>query len=64
MAMAEKIAESGDAEVLHGSDTSATHKDDYNDAIYPVLEKKILRKTDWHLIPILFLLQLCSFIDR
>lgn len=28
------------------------------------LEKKVLRKTDLNLIPILFLLFLCAFIDR
>lgn len=61
---AEKIAEGGDVEVLNGSDYSAGHKDDQVDTIDPALEKKILRKTDWHLIPILWLLQLCSFIDR
>lgn len=27
-------------------------------------EKKLLRKIDWHLIPILWLLFLCAFIDR
>jgi len=64
MATAEKVAEGGDAEVVHGSDISAAKEDDYSDVIDPDLEKKILRKTDWHLIPILFLLQLCSFIDR
>lgn len=34
------------------------------DLIDPVLEKKVLRKTDLNLIPILFLLFLCAFIDR
>jgi len=28
------------------------------------VEKKLLRRIDWHLIPILFLLFLCAFIDR
>ncbi len=28
------------------------------------LEKKVLRKTDLNLVPILFLLFLCAFIDR
>jgi hypothetical protein len=60
----EKIAEGREAEVLNGSDCSAVQKDDHIDAIDPILEKKILRKTDWYLIPILWLLQLCSFIDR
>ena len=32
--------------------------------IDPALEKKLLRKIDLHLIPILFLLFLCAFIDR
>lgn len=29
-----------------------------------IAEKKLLRKVDIHLIPILFLLFLCAFIDR
>lgn len=33
-------------------------------AIDPVAEKKLLRKIDIHLIPILWLLFLCAFIDR
>lgn len=28
------------------------------------LEKKVIRKTDLNLVPILFLLFLCAFIDR
>lgn len=32
--------------------------------IDPVAEKKLLWKIDWHLIPILWLLFLCAFIDR
>lgn len=32
--------------------------------IDPVLEKKVLRKVDFNLVPILFLLFLCAFIDR
>lgn len=32
--------------------------------IDPVLEKKVLRKVDLNLVPILFLLFLCAFIDR
>ena len=27
-------------------------------------EKKVVRKTDLHLIPVLFLLFLCAFVDR
>lgn len=61
---AEKIADEGDVEIRKGSDTSTAHKEDQNEAIDPILEKKVLRKTDLHLIPILFILQLCSFIDR
>jgi len=33
-------------------------------AIDPIAEKKLLRKIDIHLIPILWLLFLCAFIDR
>jgi hypothetical protein len=33
-------------------------------SIDPAVEKKLLRKIDLHLIPILFLLFLCAFIDR
>lgn len=32
--------------------------------IDPVAEKKLLRKIDIHLIPVLWLLFLCAFIDR
>lgn len=32
--------------------------------IDPIAEKKLLRKIDLHLIPILWLLFLCAFIDR
>lgn len=32
--------------------------------IDPILEKKLVRKIDLHLIPILFVLFLCAFIDR
>ncbi|KAG9768457.1 MFS general substrate transporter, partial [Aureobasidium melanogenum] len=32
--------------------------------IDPVLEKKLLRKCDLHLVPMLFILFLCAFIDR
>jgi len=32
--------------------------------IDPVLEKKVIRKVDFNLVPILFLLFLCAFIDR
>jgi hypothetical protein len=32
--------------------------------IDPILEKKVLWKTDINLVPILFLLFLCAFIDR
>jgi len=34
------------------------------DEIDPVLEKKVVRKVDFNLVPILFLLFLCAFIDR
>lgn len=27
-------------------------------------EKRLIRKTDWHVIPILFILFLCAYIDR
>lgn len=29
-----------------------------------VEEKKLLRKLDWHILPILWILYLCAFIDR
>ncbi|KAK5054538.1 hypothetical protein LTR84_001429 [Exophiala bonariae] len=32
--------------------------------IDPVLEKKVIRKVDFNLVPVLFLLFLCAFIDR
>jgi hypothetical protein len=30
----------------------------------PILERKVIRKVDRNLVPILFLLFLCAFIDR
>jgi hypothetical protein len=35
-----------------------------NRMIDPILEKKLIRKVDLNLVPILFLLFLCAFIDR
>lgn len=32
--------------------------------IDPILEKKLIKKVDLNLVPILFLLFLCAFIDR
>lgn len=38
--------------------------EDATDAIDPAAEKRLLRKIDLRLIPILFVLYLCAFIDR
>lgn len=55
------------AEVEHVADARTSH--DVNSkterqGIDPKLEKKVLRKVDLNLVPILFLLFLCAFIDR
>ena len=34
------------------------------ESIDHALEKKVIRKCDIHLVPILFLLFLCAFVDR
>jgi hypothetical protein len=34
------------------------------ESIDHALEKKVIRKCDTHLVPILFLLFLCAFVDR
>ncbi|KAI8659822.1 hypothetical protein LRP88_06383 [Fusarium phalaenopsidis] len=63
--MADKVNEM--AQIEHVADARASY--DVNpkterQGIDPVLEKKVLRKVDMNLVPILFLLFLCAFIDR
>lgn len=63
--MADKVNET--AQIEHVADTRASY--DVNpkterQGIDPALEKKVLRKVDLNLVPILFLLFLCAFIDR
>ncbi|KAI8657854.1 hypothetical protein NCS57_01164800 [Fusarium keratoplasticum] len=55
------------AQIEHVADARASY--DVNpkaerQGIDPALEKKVLRKVDFNLVPILFLLFLCAFIDR
>ena len=38
--------------------------EDSLEPIDPVLEKKVIRKCDLHLVPILMALFLCAFVDR
>lgn len=38
--------------------------EDISDTFDPIAEKKLLRKIDMRLIPMLFALYLCAFIDR
>ena len=38
--------------------------EDVSVTLDPVAEKRLVRKIDRHLIPILFVLYLCAFIDR
>jgi len=66
--MADKIIERSEIENLPmDKDLAEMHsvslKDDAPE-IDPVLEKKLLWKTDLNLIPITFMLFLCAFIDR
>ncbi|KAK4935556.1 hypothetical protein LTR10_023419 [Elasticomyces elasticus] len=66
--MADKIIERSEIEDLPANkEVAETHsvnlKGDIPD-IDPVLEKKLLWKTDLNLIPITFMLFLCAFIDR
>lgn len=39
-------------------------KDEAEEQLSNVSERKLLLKTDLHVVPILFLLFLCAFIDR
>ena len=58
--MSEKVVVEGylpSKEILNTSSEDEEHVDH-------AVEKKLLRRIDWHLIPILFLLFLCAFIDR
>ncbi|KAF4463501.1 hypothetical protein FALBO_9666 [Fusarium albosuccineum] len=57
--MADKINDT--AEIEHVSDVNPKAE---RQGIDPILEKKVLRKVDLNLVPILFLLFLCAFIDR
>lgn len=42
----------------------AQNVENIHEALDPAAEKRLVRKIDIHLIPILFLLYLCAFIDR
>ncbi|KAF5011822.1 hypothetical protein FDECE_2112 [Fusarium decemcellulare] len=57
--MADKINDT--AEIEHVADVNPKSE---RQGIDPILEKKVLRKVDLNLVPILFLLFLCAFIDR
>jgi hypothetical protein len=46
------------------SDKPPSDSADSLESIDHVLEKKVVRKCDLHLVPILFLLFLCAFVDR
>ena len=48
---------------LH-EETMAHIKDEAEHELGHISEKKLLLKVDLHLVPILFLLFLCAFIDR
>lgn len=68
--MADKIADGLRSEIEDvpigdekGDSHSLSLKGEAHD-IDPVLEKKVIRKVDFNLVPILFLLFLCAFIDR
>ncbi|KAJ3531509.1 hypothetical protein NM208_g8847 [Fusarium decemcellulare] len=57
--MADKINDTAEIEHVADVNPKAEHQ-----GIDPILEKKVLRKVDLNLVPILFLLFLCAFIDR
>lgn len=40
------------------------HMEEESQGLDPDAEKKLLRKLDWNLIPVLWILFLCAFIDR
>ncbi|KAJ9617269.1 hypothetical protein H2200_000990 [Cladophialophora chaetospira] len=59
--MAEKKA---DVEMIHDMGEATVGKKDGQILIDPELEKRVLRKVDWNLVPIFLVLQLCAFLDR
>jgi hypothetical protein len=66
--MAEKVQQRSEIEHVPGEkevqDFNSLSLKGEAQEIDRALEKKVLRKTDLHLVPILFLLFLCAFIDR
>lgn len=64
----DRIADKMVAEVAQVEKVSLDPNSDKSDLdtspIDPVMEKKLLRKVDLHVVPILFLLFLCAFVDR
>ncbi|KAF5975630.1 nicotinamide mononucleotide permease [Fusarium bulbicola] len=57
--MSDKIAEVGGPRISQDENPKSEQQ-----AFDPILEKKVIRKVDRNLVPILFLLFLCAFIDR
>lgn len=66
--MADKVVDRAEIEDLPGGtelqDAVSIDLKGEAQEIDPVLEKKLLRKVDIHLVPMLFVLFLCAFIDR
>ena len=58
--------------MIHDKDTVMQEKPSHVEQTEPVgsyyidpeKEKKLVRKIDWHLIPILCVLLVCAFVDR
>lgn len=60
--MSSVIYEKGDIDTLPSKALDNSH-----DSLQPIdraLEKKVIRKCDLHLVPILMALFLCAFVDR
>jgi hypothetical protein len=59
----EEMESIGMQKTLH-EDTIAHMKDVVDHQLDDISERKLLLKTDLHVVPILFVLFLCAFIDR
>ncbi|KAH9835023.1 major facilitator superfamily domain-containing protein [Rhodofomes roseus] len=63
----ESIAEKADNVQIIDSSPGPTPKDAepvYHPSLTPLQEAKLWRKVDWHILPILTVMYLCSFLDR
>ena len=61
--MSSAVSEKAELQALPSSKALGDSADSL-EPIDPVLEKKVIRKCDLHLVPILMALFLCAFVDR